>query len=210
MDVLSYNQPLLCDCPSPARIIFWAEKHNWKKALQPSLLMSSTENVESPFSFKATANLHASEYALSLLCITQSVWTGPKTSCPPQEGKQGRHILHEVKLLQSRLWWCQSSNPSTKQAWIFPDCSFSPISLLSLETQLPSSLPQGGCQLGLNTSAYLHATFAWNRTSCHQRHRQILDSVGCHLICCSRFSWGRLRAYQPLTSAGITDYIVAV
>lgn len=103
VDVLSYNQPLPCDCPS-ARLIFWAGKHSWTKALQPGLLMSSTENAETPFSFKATAHLHASQYALSLPCIALSVWTGSETSCLPQEGKQRRHILHEDKLLQSR-WW---------------------------------------------------------------------------------------------------------
>lgn len=65
--------------------------------------MPSTDNAETPFSFKATARLHATEYAVFLRWIILSVWTGPETSCLAQEGKQRRQILREDKILQSRL-----------------------------------------------------------------------------------------------------------
>jgi len=70
--------------------------------------MSSTENVETPFSFKATAHLHATEYALSLLRIILSVWAGPETSCLPQEHKQrrypaGRQVIAKQAVMMSEL-----------------------------------------------------------------------------------------------------------
>ena len=131
MDVLSYIQPLPCDCPSPSRLIFWAEKHSWTKALQPSLLMSSTENAETPFSFKVTAHLHATEYALSLLCSILSVWTGPETSCLPQVGKQRRHTLIKTSYCKAgcddvRAPTTAQSRPELSQSALSPPSSHSP------------------------------------------------------------------------------------
>lgn len=133
---------------------FWAEKHSWMKVLQPSLLMSSTETL---FSFKTTVLHHATGYTLSILHITPCEQSQNNPFCPKKVNRG--QILHEDELLQSRLWW-QSCKPSREQVWILLDCFFSPISLLSFQTHLPSGLPEGGCQLMLNTSAYLRAMFA--------------------------------------------------
>lgn len=155
VDVFSYIQSLPCDCLFFCQSnFFWAEKHSWMKVLQPSLLMSSTETL---FSFKTTVLHHATGYTLSILHITPCEQSQNNPFCPKKVNRG--QILHEDELLQSRLWW-QSCKPSREQVWILLDCFFSPISLLSFQTHLPSGLPEGGCQLMLNTSAYLHAMFA--------------------------------------------------
>lgn len=128
----------------------------------------------------------------------------------PKRANRGDIPLMKTSYCKAGCDYVRAPAPAQSRPKFSQITLFSPINLLSLPTQLPSSLPQGWCQLGPNTSAYLHATDAWNRSSSHRRHRQTLDFVGCHHICCSGFSWGRLRAYWPLTPAGISDHIVAV
>lgn len=79
--------------------------------------------------------------------------------------------------------------PQHKADLILPDCSFSSIKLLSLQTQLPGSLPQGGCQLGPNICLPpCHICLKWDQLTPEMQ----TDIRLCELLLYMLF-WAQLR-----------------
>lgn len=167
--------------PSPSLVIafflsvqfFWAEKHSWMKALQPGLLMSSTETL---FSFKTTALHHATEYTLSILHVTLYEQSQSNPSCPKKVNRGDKSYMRMSYFRAG----CddRAANPAESR----PEFSWIAFSLLFLSNTSPQRS-------------------SWSRMSgdaqhiclppCHVCLLHTLTysgHCGCCQICCSGFS----------------------
>lgn len=150
---------------------FWAEKHSWMKALQPSLLMSSTETL---FSCETTTLHHATEYTLSILHITLYEQSQSNPSCPKKVNRGDKSYMRTSYCRAG----CDDRAANREQAWIFLDCFFSPIPFKHISPAVFLKQNVRWCSTHLPTSM----------PHCLLHTRTYSGHCGCCHICCSGFS----------------------